>query len=588
MAFSSLDLYYLTKELQDLIGTRISQVYHPDKYTIILEIYNARTGKKYLWLNIASNAEIKEIKESKENPTGFCMFLRKYLGNGKIRSIQQRGFDRILEITIEQFAQPQASTQSAHSKGETNEKEFYILIAEFFSKGNLCITNKSYEIMQCLEVQEWKDRTLKQKEIYKSPAEQINPLELPQNKIQEIIKSSTRQNIVKTLAIDLSFGGEYAETILSLTKINKEQKTVSEKEIKQIYKVIQNLKTTKPTKIESSKSAIKTHSKEELKQQQLEIQRQKEIVGLKSILQTQNIKIDEMKLEEETERKKGDLIYENYEECENAIKLKKTEIKLSEIKIKIDPKKSLAENAAFYYEIAKKSKQRAEGAVEALMQTQNKIQELEANLTQLKEKQTQQEREKREKRKPEWYEKYHWFYSSDNFLCIGGKDAVSNEIIVKKYAEKSELVFHTESPGSPFFVIKNPNNLEIPKTTLEETAQATASYSQTWKSNIGTTEVLYVKAEQLTKAEGVQKGMFIIEGKKTVLRPILKLAIANVNNQIICGPVSAIKSHSQNTLTIIQGDLTKNELAKKIKSKLGGDLEEIERMLPNGKSKIEK
>ena len=47
-------------------------------------------------------------------------------------------------------------------------------------------------------------------------------------------------------------------------------------------------------------------------------------------------------------------------------------------------------------------------------------------------------RKKTEKknRKQEWYEKFHWFFSSEDFLCIGGKDATSNEIIIKKHTEK--------------------------------------------------------------------------------------------------------------------------------------------------------
>lgn len=587
MSFSSLDLYYLVKELQDLINTRISQVYHPEKHVIILEIYSARTGKKFLKFTPGLFLEIIEEKQSAEKPSGFCMFLRKYLANAKIIKIEQRGFDRIIEVTLKQH------------------DETYILISEFFPKGNFLITKKDYEILQCLEVQEWNGRILKPKETYKSPKPPLNPLELSQSKVQEIIKFSDKENIVKTLAINFSLGGEYAETILSLANIKKEQKTLSEKEVKQIYKTLQSIKNNKPNKIIKQE---KINQKEKVSQ--AEIERQKEIQSLKNILQIQNKKIKELEHEEETERKKADMLYENYEESENAIKnnqkeiwfeIKRTSPEHSEelhsqakdksankIKIILDSKQSLVENAALYYEIAKKAKKKIEGAIEALLETQNKIKALETSLMQLKEKQNQQQKETKEKRKLEWYEKYHWFFSSDNFLCIGGKDAVSNEIIVKRYAEKNELVFHTESPGSPFFIIKNPGNKEIPKTTLEETAQATASYSQTWKTNLSTEDVFYVKPEQLTKEFGVQKGMFIIRGEKNIIKPILKLAITNVNNQIIAGPVAAIKSHSTNFLTIIQGDLTKNELAKKIKSKLGGNLEEIERMLPNGKSKIEK
>ena len=56
--------------------------------------------------------------------------------------------------------------------------------------------------------------------------------------------------------------------------------------------------------------------------------------------------------------------------------------------------------------------------------------------------------------KREWYEKFRWFISSEGFLVIGGRDATSNEIVIKKHADKNDLVFHTDIKGSPFHLSK--------------------------------------------------------------------------------------------------------------------------------------
>lgn len=558
MSFSALDLYYLVKELQVLVNARISQIYHPAKHTIILEVYSSKTGKKYLWLNVADSAILSDNKESRETPTSLCMYLRKYLNQGIITEITQRDFDRILEIKI-------------------RHKDTYILIAEFFSHGNLVITDEYHTILNCLEHQEWKDRAIKPRETYKSPPSQINPLTLSKEKISEIISTSDKENIVKTLAISLSLGGEYAETILALANIGKNKKSLTAEEILEIYDTIQKIKENKPEKIIKPKQEAQSKAKE--------IQLKK----LSDILSIQNSRIQELKLEIDDSKQKGDLIYANYQETEQALNLKKKSITLNNKTILLDSKKSLADNAASYYELSKKSKKKLFGAEFASLETIKKIKALEVQNALFQESQSSKTQiEKAQLRTPEWYEKFHWFFSSSNFLCIGGKDATSNEIIIKKHAEKNDIVFHTESPGSPFFIIKNPENEIIDNLTLEETAIATASYSQAWKDSASIADVYYTKPEQLSKAEGMQKGMFIINGKKTYIKAVLKLAIANVNNQIIAGPLTAIKTKSQNYLTIIQGDLTKNELAKKIKSKLGGNLEEIERMLPNGKSRLEK
>ena len=63
--------------------------------------------------------------------------------------------------------------------------------------------------------------------------------------------------------------------------------------------------------------------------------------------------------------------------------------------------------------------------------------------------------EKRVKIERKWYEKFRWFESSDGFLVIGGRDATSNEIVVKKHVEPNDVVFHADVQGAPFFVIKN-------------------------------------------------------------------------------------------------------------------------------------
>lgn len=39
-------------------------------------------------------------------------------------------------------------------------------------------------------------------------------------------------------------------------------------------------------------------------------------------------------------------------------------------------------------------------------------------------------------RKPLWFERFHWFVSSENYLVISGRDAQQNELIVKRYFQK--------------------------------------------------------------------------------------------------------------------------------------------------------
>jgi len=70
-----------------------------------------------------------------------------------------------------------------------------------------------------------------------------------------------------------------------------------------------------------------------------------------------------------------------------------------------------------------------------------------------------------EKRDKNWYEKFHWSYSSEGFLILGGKNLRSNEELVKKYLQPDDLFLHADVHGASVVVIKGEGK-EIPETDL--------------------------------------------------------------------------------------------------------------------------
>src|SRR3989338_700530 len=96
----------------------------------------------------------------------------------------------------------------------------------------------------------------------------------------------------------------------------------------------------------------------------------------------------------------------------------------------LDINKSVEQNASLYYDKAKKIKKKIEGARKALADTQKKLEKIEKQ--KLKEEKSKEQVQLTEPSKKEWYEKFRWFISSEGFLVIGGRDATTNEIIVKK------------------------------------------------------------------------------------------------------------------------------------------------------------
>lgn len=261
-------------------------------------------------------------------------------------------------------------------------------------------------------------------------------------------------------------------------------------------------------------------------------------------------------------------------------------------RLTLDLTKSVEENASDYFEKAKKIKKKIKGAEGALHQNLKKLSELESKM----EKFNLEEEKKSlvQQRKKEWYEKFRWFLSSDGFLVIGGRDATSNEVVVKKHAEKSDLVFHTDMAGSPFFIVKSEGR-NIPQTTIREAADATCTFSRAWKLGLQSSDVFYVLPEQVSKktkaGEYMGKGAFMVYGKSNYVENKVNLAVGVTKNRaVMAGPLESIKKNCEKLVILRQGDEKVSSIAKKINYKLGGnlDLDETIRALPAGNFEISK
>jgi len=256
-------------------------------------------------------------------------------------------------------------------------------------------------------------------------------------------------------------------------------------------------------------------------------------------------------------------------------------------KITLDLNKSVEENASTYFEKSKKQKKKLEGALPALEESRRKL----AKLERQKAFEADVKEEEKVERKKKWFEKFRWFFVSNGMMVIGGRDATTNEIVIKKHTDADDLVFHTDMAGSPFFVLKTEGK-EVSKEIMKEVADATCSFSRAWKLGLGSQQVFYVKPEQVTKeantGEYLTKGAFVIKGKTNYMENEINLAIGAMDDKtIMCAPLSAVKAHCKTFLIVQPGNEKSSSVAKLIQKKLGaGDLDEIIRALPAGGCKV--
>jgi len=242
------------------------------------------------------------------------------------------------------------------------------------------------------------------------------------------------------------------------------------------------------------------------------------------------------------------------------------------VEIEFCLEESIGKNLEKYYEKIKKIDNKIEGERKKIEILQKKLIEIEKE-KEMKEKEEKEIKELLKKiKKGEWYEKYRWFFTSKGNLVICGKDQSSNEVIIKKYSKNFKYVFHTTIPGSPFCLTNAETEEE-----KEEVADFVAIFSKAWQSNLASTEVFYVKPEQLKKNDpkGVilPKGSFYIEGKKNFIIGETKFSVGiclknNEIKEIRFGPYSTISKICDYYVTIVPGKKSRKELAKEIGKRL--------------------
>ncbi len=249
------------------------------------------------------------------------------------------------------------------------------------------------------------------------------------------------------------------------------------------------------------------------------------------------------------------------------------------MEVVINLRKGIEQNASAYFEEAKKAKRKLEGAREALEDTKSKME-----LNKLKAEEEKKRIEAKAKIKHEWYEKFRWFISSKGKLVLLGRDATTNEIIIKKHTEPNDAVFHTESAKSPYCVVPG----ELDDATRIEAATATASFSSAWAQGQSNCEVFQVKPEQVSKkaqaGEYLTKGAFMIYGKKELIPVKLGLAVGVLKDgRAMCAPLWAVKANCEAAVEIIPGKEKNSSIAKFMKKRLnGGDLDDFIKVLPSG------
>ncbi|NOZ59579.1 MAG: fibronectin-binding domain-containing protein [Euryarchaeota archaeon] len=652
---SSFDILAEVGELQEIIGARVNKVFQPTTTELRVALNVRGRGREHLVLEAGRRIHLTAYpRPAPPRPSMFAMALRKHLGNSRLEAIEQVGFDRIVVLSFARGEESSRLIVELFGKGNVvlTDGEYRILavmVPRRYSTRELVVGAK-YELpparrnpfeLSAEEIAEVVNAS--KRDLVRALALDLGlgGLYAEEVCLRAGVEKS-REQLDQEEASRIKLALEELRTSLGKEKpeiVFREGVAVDVTPVP--LRVYESLERRSFESFNQALDEYFTRHEVERVEKLREERFKAELGRLLHRLKSQTATIREYLKKERELRRMGDAIYQHFaqvegilgtlrsareryswEEIEERIERGRGRVReaqlirrlsperakvvlaLDGMEVALDIRKSVAENAEHYYERSKKLRSKALNAREAVLRTVEEIRALKAKGVAAFEAEVEAPR-RRVRRKREWYEKFRWFISSDGFLVLGGRDATSNEVLVKKHMGREDIFVHADIYGAPAVVIRTEGR-EVPESTIQEAFDFAASYSRAWKHGFANLEVYWVKPEQVSKraesGEYVSRGAFVIRGRRNYGIGRVRIAIGVVLNdevRIIGGPPSAIERQSSAHVVLVPGRRKSGEIAESVKrklaEKLGGEagkavegipIEEIQAFLPPGTSDI--
>lgn len=555
MAFDGLFTRAITHEIANSLQTgRISKIYQPSKYEILLHIRANGKNQKLLLSAHPTYARMHLTTQNYDSPAlppMFCMLLRKHLEGGFIEKIEQIDLERMIRITI-------------RSRNEIGDESLKTLIIEIMGRHSNIIlvdskTNIILDSLKHVSLAVNRHRTVYAGSEYIAPPTQqkINPLQIETQ--EEFIRpldflsgNMDKQLVGAFIGISPLFAKEVvakagmvnehalSEAFFTLQKpLLQHQYTPSmivangkeffylfplshlKGEEKAFSSVSELLDRFFFGKAERDRVKQQAHDLERFMQNE-KAKNEKKVIKLQKTLEDAS-KADKYQLFGELltanmyAMKKGDKEIEviNYYD-ENS----------GTVKITLDPLRTPSENAQRYFQKYQKAKNSIAIVEEQIEKTDEEIFYFDSLLQQMEAASSKDIEEIREELAEEGYMRNRKaknvkkkpakpildkYIASDGTEILVGKNNKQNDYLTSKLARRDEIWLHTKDiPGSHVVI----RSLEPSDETLIEAAKLAAYFSKAKESS--SVPVDYTKIRHVKKPSGAKLGFVTYDNQQTV------------------------------------------------------------------------
>ena len=600
---TSVDLAALVTELNRYEGAKVDKVYLYGDDLLRFKMRDFDRGRVELLVEVGDTkrvhaADPDRVPDAPGRPPNFAKMLRNRLSGADFAGVEQFEFDRILTFSFE--------------RGDENTQ----VVVELFGQGNAAVLDETGEVVRSLETVRLKSRTVAPGAQYEFPASRVNPLAVSYDAFARQMDDSD-SDVVRTLATQLNLGGLYAEEVCTRAGVEKTTpiEEAGEEAYRALHDAIDDLRTRlragefDPRIYEESGAVVdatpfplEEHEREGLDSEAADtfnaavdgyfhrLERaddddsaeeaassrpdfEAEIAKQKRIIDQQEGAIEDFEEQAETERRRAELLYANYDLVDEVLstvrearaddvpwdEIRETlaagaergipaaeavvdvdgaagtvTVELDDTEVAVDVDTGVEKNADRLYTEAKRIEEKKAGALAAIENTREELEAVkqrrdawEADDGDDADTEDGDESEETDRdwlsmasipirASEEWYERFRWFHTADGFLVIGGRNADQNEAIVTKYLDKHDRFFHTQAHGGPVTVLKatgpsEPSEaVDFPDTTLDQAAQFAVSYASTWKEGRYAGEAYMVTPDQVSKTP--ESGEYIEKG----------------------------------------------------------------------------
>lgn len=566
MALDTLALQCITEELKNtIIGGRIEKVYQPERDEITLNIRTYTDSYKLTISASPTNPRIHFSSFNKNNPPTppmFCMLMRKHISSGKIINIRNLDCDRIVIFDIESY----------NELGDLTVKH---LIVEIMGRhSNVILTHDDMTIIDSVKHIDFTMSSVRQ--ILPGGVYVIPPVQDKVPILSDDIKNFHLFLPEASMRIDKlilsQIGGISPLTAREITYRTFRRCDIFTNDIESfdnLNKAIQNFPVCefKPCIITEKESGrvldfsaiditqyegladIKYYnsmselledfyatkdSLERMKQKSADIVKllNNNITKISKKITILSSTIEDAKNKDKY-KKYGDLLTGNlYAIKTGDLYAKVTDYyseNLEEITVQLQPELTPAQNAQRYYKLYNKAKN---AEIEAAIQLKNAKDDLEylESTLQLVESCTNEadinairnelaemgylKVKRNNKKQAVIASKPHHYLSSDGFDIYVGKNNTQNDKLTLKFANSSDIWFHTKKIHGSHVIIKLGIDKNVPDKTILEAAQLAAYYSKA--KNSSNVPVDYTVVKNVKKPNGAKPGMVIYDSYNTI------------------------------------------------------------------------